>query len=285
MDATGAATTEEEGDMDVVTRRTVEVEAPSLEDAMKQIEGQVGEGQRVITHTILADGKVHTARGGAESIDEAFEDAQKRVPAGAEEVDRTVATFPGVRYVEVVAFDEAAARTLAHGQLQRTEAVRTVEQTEPGAKGFLGLGKKPNRYRAEIRQQALVDISYRQQARVSAVIGEPGRTSAEVAKLDKAEAAGEPVELRCEQCGRGIRALPKPVSPDVVMVMTPEVAMIAARYCEKCNIIVCGRCVGVGSADSGLSVGGRKCPRCWEETEYAAIEHVRKTETRMAPML
>ena len=267
--------------MDSVTRRTVEVEADSLEEAMKQIEAQVGEGQVILTQKVLSDGEVHAARGDDETSEGAFEKAATQVPEGAEEVDRVVATPPGSRNIEVEAFDERAAQTLAGKVIHATEVVGDAELAAPGSKGLLGIGKKPNRYRVEIRQRAIVDIMYRQKARVSAVIGEPGRTAEELEKLDRAEASGNPVDLVCEQCGQRIKALAKPVSPNAVMVMTPEIAVIAARYCEACNIIVCGACVGVSSASLGASYGGRRCPRCREETEYAAIPHVRRTETKM----
>lgn len=150
-----------------------------------------------------------------------------------------------------------------------------------GKKRLWGIGKKPSQYEAEVFQQAVVEVTYKQRAKVSAKIGEFKRSASDMQKLDNAERNNSPVEVICEQCGRECKALGRPLGERVIMVLTPDIAIIASRYCDKCNIVVCGRCTGVSPFDTGLRLSGRPCPRCSGETTYAAASHLRKTQTRI----
>lgn len=116
----------------------------------------------------------------------------------------------------------------------------------------------------------------------SAKVGELRRSAEDTETLDQAERNDSPVSVTCDNCGGICKALGRPVDPNKIMVMTPEIAMMAARYCEGCNIVVCGRCVGVREGQAGLSVGGRPCPRCGTETIYASVSHLRATATALS---
>lgn len=181
----------------------------------------------------------------------------------------------------VEAFDAQCASNIVKGQIESTEKVNSIQLDLPGKKGFLGIGKKPSRYLAAVSQQAVVKIAYKSKARISAKIGKNTRSADENRKLDKAERGGYAIDIACENCGRVCKASPKLISRNTIMVMTPEIAIIASRYCERCNIVVCGACVGVSPYSAGPSYGGRPCPKCGEETDYAAVRHLRMTCTKL----
>lgn len=101
------------------------------------------------------------------------------------------------------------------------------------------------------------------------------------ALLERAERTGSPIEIACDECGRLCKALGKLLAPNAIMVMDSDTAIVASRYCKTCGIVVCGACAGVSSGDVGLKVGGRPCPRCHQETDYAAACHLRETNTRL----
>jgi len=107
------------------------------------------------------------------------------------------------------------------------------------------------------------------------------RSASDLEALSKAESHNNPVDIICEVCGRTCKALGRPVPPGTVMVMTPDVALISSRYCEKCNIVVCGGCAVTSEHSMGMRTSGRPCPRCGGETTYAATENLRSTHTRL----
>jgi hypothetical protein len=65
------------------------------------------------------------------------------------------------------------------------------------------------------------------------------------------------------------------------MVLTPDLAVIAARFCAKCAIAVCGGCAGISLSDRGVA-SRRSCPRCDGETRFADASDLQSTQTRLS---
>jgi len=260
---------------------SIEVEADSLEEARKQIKSQIAEGSFLLSEKVVTNGGTKTAKASAQTIEAAFAKAQGAVAQGAEILEKREIVAPTQRKISVEAFDEQSATTQVKNQIGKTEIVNSLKLVAAGKRGFLGIGKQPNQYLAEVFQQAAVEITYKSKAKITAKIGIDVRSANDKQKLDNAERTGTPVEVVCENCGRVCKALAKPIGASTVMVMTPQIAIIAARYCETSNIVVCGACVGVSLYATGLSFGGRRCPKCGEETGYAAVCHLRMTNTKL----
>lgn len=89
----------------------------------------------------------------------------------AQVIEKKEIITPCRRTVVVEAFDEQKARTQARSQLSETETMNTIRLIASGKKGVLGFGKKPGHYEAEISRQAVVEVTYKEKARVSAKIG------------------------------------------------------------------------------------------------------------------
>ena len=96
--------------------------------------------------------------------------------------------------------------------------------------------------------------------------------------LDDAERVGSQFKVECQRCGRACDARGRPLLGSTVMVMTPETAGALARYCVKCNMVVCGKCTG---ADEGGLRLFAACPVCNDATDYAAASHIRRTQARV----
>lgn len=260
----------------------IEIEAETLEKARRVLKSQVGPGSFLVAEQIVAHGGKQAARASAPTTAAAFAQAHARVPAGAEIVSEQEVVAPGRRSVTVEALDGPRAAALVKSQLGSTESAGEPQLLRRGRKGLLGLGRRPGRYEVEIIQPSIVEITYKRQARLVAKVGRDIRTPAIKARLDEAERTDHPVDVICEKCGRGCKALPRPITGRAAGVMAPEIAMVASRFCEKCNLVMCGACVGVTLQSAPPDFGGRRCPRCGEPTEYAAVCHLRITDTILA---
>jgi hypothetical protein len=62
--------------------------------------------------------------------------------------------------------------TLARGQAVNCARVTRVTLINPGRKGFLGIGKRPDCYEVQIAQQAVVQIYYKEKAKIRITVGE-----------------------------------------------------------------------------------------------------------------
>jgi hypothetical protein len=261
---------------------SIEVEAESLEEARQQVRSKIAEGCFLLSEEVVTWGGTNTATGRGPTTEAAFAQAQNGLAEGAEVLNREEVVAPGQKQITVEALDEQSATSKAKNQIGNAGTVKSLRLVVAGKKGVFGMGGRPGQYVADVSQQAVVKITYRLKAKIAVEIGRDIRSVDDRQKLDSAERNGTPVGVICDNCGRTCKALPKPVAKKTIMVMTPEIAMIAARYCEKSNIVVCGKCVGVSLGSIGPSLGGRRCPKCGEETAYAAVCHLRMTNTKLA---
>lgn len=263
--------------------KRVDIQAESLEEATWQAESAVTEGLFVLSKRVLSNGEPTTSRGEGPTKEEATARAESAVPADARVLGTQEVTRARQRVVAVDAFDEKNARKQVDGETEEGERILSLHLVTEGKSGLLGIGKKPGRYEAELHQPSVVVIRYTTPPHILLTLGEEAMRSRDERefRLDQAAEKEEPVSVKCENCGMTCRALAKAVGLQTVMVMTPETAMIAARYCDNCTIVVCGRCVGVSSSSSGLSLGERPCPRCRNETTYASIQDLRATQTEL----
>jgi len=101
-------------------------------------------------------------------------------------------------------------------------------------------------------------------------------------RLDYAEREEKPIDIKCDLCGKSCQATGKPIPQNAVMVLTPDIALIASRYCKNCNIVMCGRCIGVSQNERGPITKGRVCPQCGQEISFAIVSDLRKTTTKLA---
>jgi hypothetical protein len=71
-----------------------------------------------------------------------------------------------------------------------------------GSRGFLGIGKKPNQYEVEVLHQAIVEITYKTKAKISAEIGDL-KQNRKARAIDWWKSKGSSSK-KCDICSRSI---------------------------------------------------------------------------------
>jgi len=153
--------------------KVMEIEATSLNAAREQAKANITKkGLRIVSEKILSDGKEQTVNAVADSVSAAFEIARGKIPEGAQVLKEHEMILPSQKSMEVEAFDEKNARTLARQMVDSTARIETLTMKKIGKKGFLGIGKKPHLYQVDISQPAVVSISFQLKARIRVEVGE-----------------------------------------------------------------------------------------------------------------
>jgi len=149
-----------------MAERTIKVEAETLEEARKQVKSQVSKDLQILSEKILSDGKIKSIIGVADTIEEAYKEAESKIPPEGEVIEKQEIQGPMRKVVTVEAFDEQNARTQTEQNMNKTARIEEVKLKKLGKKGFLGRGKKPNHYEAQIFEQAVVEIKHKKKARI-----------------------------------------------------------------------------------------------------------------------
>ncbi len=150
--------------------KIVEIEAESLEEARNKIGSQIPEGFRQFSEEIISDGKPRTVTAFGVTTEGAFKQALSQVPSGVSVSQKKEVVPPEHSIIIVEAFDEHTATSEAWRQAcfaYGHRIVKSVKLLIAGRRGFLGVGKKPNKYEAEILQEAVVEITYTLKPKIS----------------------------------------------------------------------------------------------------------------------
>ena len=114
----------------------------------------------VLEESILCYGKVGTIEAVADTVEEAFVKAERYVPSGAIAETRTLRIAPAQLTLHVQGDNEEDAGK------GKAAAIASVSLLKRGRKGFWGFGKTPNVYEVVIVQQAVVEVGFREQAKI-----------------------------------------------------------------------------------------------------------------------
>lgn len=138
-------------------------------EARTRLVDSVPKGQFLVSMT-LQKSQAQIVQKTAASVAAARLAARRAVPGDAVHVEELSIEEARSCTRELCAFDADTARTLALAEVGEPGQVETVVETEPGRKGFWGLGRKPARYRVEISHPAKVRLEYRVPCRASGVV-------------------------------------------------------------------------------------------------------------------
>jgi len=158
-----------------MAKKTITVEADSLQEARKKAESQAPKGFRIASEEIISDGKPKSKEGIADTTEDAFKKAESQVPPDAEVIEKKQEIAPSRKVVTIEAFDEETARAQVKRDIVRTimwTRMEDIKLKKPGKKGFLGVGKKPSCYEAQVFEQAVVKIKYKKKAKISVKLEE-----------------------------------------------------------------------------------------------------------------
>lgn len=186
-----------------MSERVLEIEAESLEEARERLQSSIPDGFQLLSERVVSDGEPKSVRATAETVEKALSEAHGALPDGVEVLESKELATPGIQLISVAAFDEESAlselRSLVEARLGVSADVANLRLIAKGTTGFLGIGKKPNRYQAELRNPAVVEITYKTKARISARIGalvrppapRSPRFAALLARFDATQGVGE----------------------------------------------------------------------------------------------
>jgi hypothetical protein len=125
-----------------MTEQTIEIEAETLEEARERVKSQIPEGFYLLSERIISDGKPRTIEAVASTTEEAFTEAQRRLPADVTvlESERRILSTPDRTVIAVEAFDENSAKREAGLQANvgawwsTTKLIKNVKMTAVGKK-------------------------------------------------------------------------------------------------------------------------------------------------------
>ncbi len=168
--------------------RRIAVEAVSVEEALSQIESEAPKGYEVLQTEIESDARADNITTSAPTTDSAFGKARHKLPRGAIITDEAELRQPGSESITVEAPDEATARAQVEGNIEDGTKIQFLKLESEGSSGFLGIGKKPRLYRAQLFHPAVVRLSYQVRAKVNATL--MSREAAEQARAAVQELIG-----------------------------------------------------------------------------------------------
>jgi hypothetical protein len=151
--------------------QVLEVEADSLEEAYSQAQAKVPEGLTILSREILSDGKQHSCKGSGETTEAALAEARSNVPEAAAIVQETELQAPRYSVLEIQAFDEETARIQAKTEIEEGARIEKLEVKSEGKRGFLGIGKQPNTYGVHVFHPAVAEVVFQQKARIRVKFG------------------------------------------------------------------------------------------------------------------
>ena len=159
----------------MMNEKIVEIEAKSLEAAKEQLMSQITEDRYLVSEQIISDGVPKTVKAIADTSEVAFAKAQGEIPNDVDILEKKELISPVQKVITVEAFDkhnaESRVRSKLRDQFDDNAVLQSLRMTVAGRKGFFGVGKKSNQYEAEIRRQAMIEITYKPKVKISAKIG------------------------------------------------------------------------------------------------------------------
>ncbi len=141
--------------------RIIETEGDSLEEARTKLST---DNLIVLDEHVLCRGRVEAIESIAGSVEEALSKANSKIPAGARIESQRVKIAPKRVMLRVAGDDEESAGK------GKAEIIESVTLHKQGRKGFLGIGRTQNVYEVVIFQQAVVELRFREKARLLAIV-------------------------------------------------------------------------------------------------------------------
>lgn len=144
--------------------KTIEIEADSLDMARNKVKSKIPNGFVKLSEEVLNDGKQKVVRKFSSKVEKAYTTAQKEIPPDAEILWKKELNLPRKQIVNIEAFDKSSAARLIKDRNEKM--LGPLKMITLGKKGFFGIGKKPNQYEVEVFQPAIVEIAFKNKAKV-----------------------------------------------------------------------------------------------------------------------
>ncbi|MDH4179044.1 MAG: hypothetical protein OEV33_00925, partial [Armatimonadota bacterium] len=176
----------------------LEVEGTTFEDARSKLQSQVGQDLVIVLEKLIG---VESVIAIGQSEHEAYREAEAQVPKSAQIASRTLLEPPDSRVVLASASNSSTADADIRAKARPGETVRNFRVVDEPKPGFLGIGRKPGNYAADIHSPAKVAVGYVTKPAIHAWIGElrVKRLIAAVKDWYK-ESAGGQIGRACDDC-------------------------------------------------------------------------------------
>ena len=169
----------------LMKNQIIKVEADSLQEAKELVRTQIPEGFHLLTEQVISNGRHKTARGVSDTLEDAHKKAKTKVTAGADIIEIKEESFPKLETIVIEAYDELTAKMEAKQHLRIHGRVKGVLSMTPGKKILFGISRKPNSYEIQAFYPAIVEITYREKAKIHAIVGDESVLKKHKAKSKK----------------------------------------------------------------------------------------------------
>lgn len=198
----------------------VTIEAKTLDEARQKAKDELEERYFIISEEVISDGLEKVNICTAKITDEAFSKGIKQIPSDAKIIEKKEIQKADKRISEVKGFEQNEAEKHIKQTLFKYEMLESVQLKEKGHKGFLGLGRKPNSYIANIIQLAAIEIKFIEPAKIKI------RKKKLLSKVELMNSLDELIIKTSEQW----RLLDKPVQGAIAALM---IMQFAFEFLEK----------------------------------------------------
>lgn len=243
-----------------MTEHKIDIEAESLEEAKEKVRSQIPEGLFLLSEHVISDGKPKSLTTIADTLDAAHKNAHQRVPPNATIIHEKELYSPAHYAITITAFDESKGESEAKERVRikwgAVAAVKGFELKNRGKRGFFGIGRTPNQYEADVFQQAVVEITYKEKALIRANYGEQpedrkiyGTDLRELRDLLRRQNG----VLHCIQCNSEVQLDLKTIEDAIrknkqiaarlggnAVLFHPDIS--EGTVCKSCRGVVCGKC-------------------------------------------
>jgi hypothetical protein len=170
-------------------KKIIEFYADSMEDARDRIKTQIPEGYSILDFLIFKKDKLQHADAYGQTQDAAFNEAKKKVPAGA-----TIVACVIKQQAQRKSFDvflnsvhgEEDAISKARQMSDEPFFVNNVVLVHRSRKGLLGIGEKPSQWAVEITTMCLAQVTFKDKVKVTLTISTYPHSILTVDKMFKA---------------------------------------------------------------------------------------------------
>lgn len=157
-----------------VANVVMEIEAKSLEEARALLQPKLSTGIEVLSEKVLADGLPHTIRGIGTTNEGAYMKAAQEIPPDSVIIECKTIVQPKRSNISVDGMDKFEAWKSTEVLAKKAGANARIDGLAikvQGKKGFLGLGKSASQFHAVLVEDAVVEVTYLQRAKVSFTVG------------------------------------------------------------------------------------------------------------------
>ena len=120
-------------------------ESDSLEEARKKASNSIPKDAMVVSEEIIEAGNAEEIIETSNTFEKAFKKAKSKIPKGAKKLGESVLDEGKNETISFEGYDESEIKELAKKKIKKSKILE-INLVEKGKTGFLGFGRKPDKY-------------------------------------------------------------------------------------------------------------------------------------------